>query len=209
MQQRSTDLESVLQQFVPISSLPLVCKMLREHPHHIEITGPRQSKHGDFSVKPGEPYKITVNGNLNPYAFLITLMHELAHLITHLEHGMWVKPHGKEWKDNFRKTLGPFIAMGVFPGEITPALHDYMVDPDAATGSNLALSLALAKFDRHRNPNVILINALHDYEWFLYGKEKKEYQRIQKRRTRILCREKNSGKEYLFSPLTKVLKKSS
>lgn len=203
----STDLESVLARFIPEAAVPLACDWLRRYPHHIEITGPRKTKQGDFSVRPDrKKHQITVNGNLNPYAFLITLMHELAHLITFMEHGMHVKPHGDEWKNNFKKTLGPFLQLPIFPQDVHHAVHHYLSNPDAATCSNVPLSVVLAKYDRHSNPNVVLLETLHDGWNFYYGKEKREFMRIKKNRTRILCREISTGNEYLFSPVTKVLK---
>ena len=100
--QKSTNLESALRPFLPEGSVDLVCEKLRAYPHHLVITPPRSTKLGDFKAdsRTGK-MELTVNGNLNPFAFLVTLMHELAHLITHIEHGWNVKPHGTEWKSAF------------------------------------------------------------------------------------------------------------
>jgi hypothetical protein len=204
---KSTDLESVLVRFIPEQAVPLACELLRKYPHHIEITGPRSTKQGDFSVRPDrKKHQITVNGNLNKYAFLITLM--LAHLVTYLENGMHVKPHGEEWKNNFRRTLGPFLPLQIFPEDVHHAVHQYLTNPDAATCSNVPLSVVLAKYDRHSNPDIVLLETLHDGWNFYYGKEKREFMRIKKNRTRILCKEISTGHEYLFSPVTKVLRSS-
>ena len=209
MSRPSTDLEAALSRFIPLAAIPLACQMLREHPHHINITPPRSTKHGDFSVRHDrEKHQITVNGNLNPYAFLITLMHELAHLITYNQYKNRVKPHGEEWKNNFKKTLGPFLHLGIFPSDVQTALQHYLNNPDAATCSNIPLSLVLARYDKHRNPNIILLENLLDGQHFYYGKEKREFVRIHKNRTRILCREVHTATDYLFSPITKVLRKT-
>jgi SprT protein len=210
MSRASTDLESVLSRFIPPASVPLACQLLREHPHHINITPPRTTKHGDFTVRPDrEKHHITVNGNLNPYAFLITLMHELAHLITYNEFKNRVKPHGTEWKNNFKKTLGPFLQLGVFPQDIQQALHHYLSNPDAATCSNIPLSVVLARYDRNQNPNVILLESLPDGHHFYFGKDKKEFVRMHKNRKRILCKEISTRLDYLFSPVSKVLRKET
>ena len=208
MSRPSTDLEAALSRFIPLAAVPLACQMLREHPHHINITPPRSTKHGDFSVRHDrEKHQITVNGNLNPYAFLITLMHELAHLITYNQFKNRVKPHGEEWKNNFKKTLGPFLKLGIFPPDVHQAIQHYLSNPDAATCSNIPLSLVLARYDKHRNPNIILLENLPDGQHFFYGKEKREFVRIRKNRTRILCKEISSATDYLFSPVSKILKK--
>jgi SprT protein len=209
MSRASTDLESALSRFIPKDAVPLACELLRKHPHHINITPPRSTKHGDFTVRPDrEKHQITVNGNLNPYAFLITLMHELAHLITYNEFKNRVKPHGDEWKNNFKKTLGPFVQLGVFPWDVQQALHHYLTNPDAATCSNIPLSVVLARYDKHSHPDILLLAALMDGDHFYYGKEKREYVRLHKNRTRILCRDVQTQFDYLFSPVTKVLRKS-
>ena len=59
--------------------------------------------------------KITVNGDLNPYSFLITTIHEFAHLVTFEEYQGRVKPHGKEWQLTYSKMLYPVIEDGGLP----------------------------------------------------------------------------------------------
>lgn len=70
----------------------------------MEITAPRK----------GLNHQITINQNLNKYAFLLTLVHEIAHLITYVNHGWNVKGHGPEWKNCFKKQITPFMRDEVF-----------------------------------------------------------------------------------------------
>jgi predicted SprT family Zn-dependent metalloprotease len=42
-------------------------------------------------------HEITVNSNLNKYKFLITLIHEISHLVAFEKFGRNIKPHGNEW----------------------------------------------------------------------------------------------------------------
>lgn len=205
----TAQLENVLVRFIPKSAVPLACEWLRKYPHHITITPPRATKLGDFTVKPNrEKHEITVNGDLNPYAFLITLMHELAHLITYIEYKNKVKPHGIEWKNNFKKTLGPFLSLNIFPRDVQIAITHYLQNPDASTCSDVQLSAVLALYDKNPSGEV-LIQHLHDGDKFYYGKDRRIFIRIKKNRTRILCKEENTGMDYLFSAVTKVIKWSN
>jgi hypothetical protein len=202
----STQLEVALEPFLPKASLELACEMLRQYPHHLIITAPRSTKLGDFTADPhGRRHTLTVNGNLNPYAFLITLMHELAHLITYENHKHQVKPHGNEWKRHFRLTLGPFIRKGIFPTDIEPALRDYMSNPSAATCSDIKLSKALAAHDRKSHPDIILLDDVPHGASFKYGRQHKVFTKLERVRTRYRCVETKSRDEYLFNPLVKVL----
>ena len=203
---KSNDLETALTPFLPGGSVVKVCEMLRAYPHDLVITKGRSTKHGDFRYAPGERYKITVNHNLNRYAFLITLMHELAHLLCHVRHGHFVKPHGAEWKQCFKETLAPFVNVNLFPLDLEKAIQRYLNNPAAATCSDIDLSKTLALYDRSSHENIIMVDDLTDGSKFLYGKEKREFVRLNKRRQRILCKEVKTGSDYLFSPLTKIWK---
>lgn len=180
--------------------------MLREHPHHLTITPPRSSKLGDFTPDPRRGrHELTVNGNLNPFAFLITLMHELAHLITYNEHRDRVKPHGAEWKNNFKKTLGPFLGNAIFPQDVEAAVRAYLANPAASTCSDIHLSKVLARYDRVSHPDIRLLDDLPAGTHFLYGRERRRFVKGHKQRTRYLCREVGTAHDYLFNPLVKVL----
>ncbi len=201
---KSTDLESALKRFLPESSLDIACELLRKYPHHLTITQPRSTKHGDFRAgMKGQMHEISVNGNLNPYAFLITLMHELAHLVAHLEFGQRIKPHGEEWKQSFRLTMRPFIGKDVFPSDIEGPLKRYLVDPGATTHSDYNLFAALTKYDR-RSDNVHILNELPANTIFKYGRERRSFKKGNKLRKRIQCVELSTGSVYLFDPLAKV-----
>lgn len=201
----STDLEGALHKFLPEAALSKACEMLRQYPHHLVITPPRSTKLGDFTARRSGKHILTVNGNLNRYAFLITLMHELAHLITYLEHRDAVKPHGTEWKTAFRSTLSPFIRAGVFPHDISEAVKNYMSDPGASTCTDINLSKVLAKYDKNSNPNVMLLDDVPIGATFYYGRTPRVFQKGNKIRTRFKCIELPSQHQYLFSPLVKVL----
>lgn len=202
----SSNLEGALEPFLPKNSIELVCEKLREYPHHLVITPPRSTKLGDFTADPkGKKHILTVNGNLNQYAFLITLMHELAHLITWVKYKDKVKPHGQEWKSEFKQTLGPFLRREVFPDDIALAVKKYLINPSAATCTDIQLSVTLAKYDKKSHPNVKLLIEVPLNGRFIYGRNKRIFIKGEKIRSRYRCLEEKTKYEYLFNPLTKIL----
>ncbi|MDZ4751601.1 MAG: SprT-like domain-containing protein [Flavobacteriales bacterium] len=197
----STNLEAGLLPFIPEAALEMTCSLLRQYPHHLVITPPRSTVHGDF--RPGrDRHTLTVNGDRNRYAFLITLLHEMAHLITFNTHASSVKPHGKEWKSDFVKLLRPYLESGIFPADITDALKRYMLNPAAATCSDINLSKVLSRYDK-KEDGELLLDDLPVGALFMY-RDKRKFVKETKRRTRWICKEVSTGQTYFFSPVTLV-----
>jgi SprT protein len=198
---QSTNLEAGLLPFLPESALEMTCALLREHPHSLVITPPRSTVHGDF--RPGRNrHTLTVNGDRNRYSFLITLLHEMAHLITFNEHPRAIKPHGKEWKSNFVLLLRPYLAASIFPEDIADALKRYMLNPAAATCSDIHLSKVLARYDK-KKPGEVLLDDVPVGSQFTY-RDTRTFIKQSKRRTRWVCKEIPDGHVYFFSPVTVV-----
>ena len=106
---------SAIESFVPKASFPKLSEYLNQWQVKIVITRKRYTKHGDFRALPNGGHQITVNEMSNPYRFLITTLHEIAHLITYKDFGPKIKPHGKEWKHTFREIISPFLVPQIFP----------------------------------------------------------------------------------------------
>lgn len=208
MAQKTTALEQALTPFLPGGSIGKVCDLLRTYPHDLVITKGRVTKHGDFRYVPGERYKITVNHNLNRYAFLITLIHELAHLLCHSRYGSTVKPHGGEWKMCFQELMSPFLNTAILPLDVELSLSNYLQNPAASTCSDAELYKTLALYDRKSHNQIVLVEELLEDQEFIYGKDRKQFIRKEKKRTRIRCIEKSTGVEYLFPSIAKVYKLS-
>jgi SprT protein len=201
----STNLEAALKPFLPPEALELACEKLRAYPHHLVITEPRSTKLGDFTADPrGNRHVLTVNGNLNSYAFLITLMHELAHLVTYINHRDKVKPHGVEWKGYFKQTLGPFLRRNVFPDDVAKAIASYLANPAASTCADIPLSKTLARYDKKSHPDIQLLDDIPHNARFVYGREHRVFIKGERIRTRYRCFEEATKHEYLFSPLVKI-----
>src|SRR6478609_3967629 len=109
--------------FLPPDSYSYVAEYLHRYKVHLTVAKARSSVLGDYrNAYKDKQHRISVNGNLNKYAFLITLLHELAHLFTHEKYGHRVQAHGKEWKDEFGKILAKFLLKKLFPPDIEKAL---------------------------------------------------------------------------------------
>jgi hypothetical protein len=183
-----------LEKYIPENAISLVVKILEENPITIKIVNKRTSKHGDFRKNKNGFMQITINNSLNKYQFLLTLIHEIAHFVTHQQYKM-VKPHGKEWKQNFQHLMLPFLQPSIFPEKLLPSLANYLKNPKASTGSDVKLTFELNQFNNFTDKNFIF----EIPEGSIFTFKNKIYKKGIKRRTRFECVEISSKKVYLFN----------
>lgn len=167
----------------------------------IKVKQERKTKHGDYRQLSNDKHQITVNANLNPYRFLITLIHEIAHFEAYTKFGRFIKPHGKEWKLTFQHLMLPFLRPEVFPLELLPLLAKHFKNPKASSDTDTQLALALKQFDEGEDKTYVFEVPL--------GKSFKLYNgrvftKGSTRRKRIECVEVKTGKLYLFNPNAEV-----
>src|SRR6056297_2023482 len=140
---------------VPANTAIIIAGWIVDLKVEFVISRPRKSKLGDFRPPhQKKPARISVNSDLNPYNFLITTVHEFAHLGCYLKHGQTVAPHGAEWKKIYVDLLRPFLAKGIFPESLAKAVSTHITRPVASSCSCPALSKALVRFDK--NPGRLL-----------------------------------------------------
>jgi hypothetical protein len=191
-----------LKKYLPEQSVPLIAEWIVKYDFKLKIKKERNSRLGDYtSPRNGLNHLITINHNLNPYAFLITLVHEVAHLVTYNQHKDDVNPHGKEWKQNFRELIQPFLSTDIFPVEVFSALRKYMMNPAASSCSDVQLLRTLKLHDE--NSDTVFLEHLPANAVFLYNGTRvfKKGERIRKR---FKCIEISTGAIYLFNPLAEV-----
>tara|TARA_A200000113_G_scaffold224726_1_gene243375 strand:+ start:1710 stop:2321 length:612 start_codon:yes stop_codon:yes gene_type:complete len=194
---------TAIENYVPTASIPQLSEYLRHWQVNLVITRKRHTKHGDFRALPKGGHQITVNEMPNPYRFLITTLHEIAHLIAFKDFGPRIKPHGKEWKHVFRKIMLPFLEPEIFPEELLRVLKLHFRNPRASSDTDTQLAVVLNKFDPENEKNYIFeledgsVFEIYNGRRFIKGK---------KRTKRYECRELQGKRLYLFSPHAQVTK---
>ncbi len=192
-----------LKPYLPAGYEDMVTELLLKYPVKFTISKPRSTKLGDYRAPFGgsKHHEISVNGNSNPYQFLVTTLHEFAHLETFVQFGNRVKPHGEEWKANFRKLLWPAIDLGLLPKELEVALMKSVTNLKAATCSDVNLSRILRAFDEPKGDEVVLESLAKNSTFVLQGRE---FVKGEKRRTRFLCTEVSTKRQFVINSLAFV-----
>lgn len=190
-----------LEKYIPKASVAPVFELIRANHVHLKIVNERVSRHGDYRKLPDGAHQITVNANLNQYRFLMTLVHEIAHLVAFQKYGRAIKPHGREWKQTFQVLMLPLIRPEVFPNKILPLLAIYFKNPKATSDTDAKLSLALKQFDPPNDKNYIFEIPMGATFRLPNGRI---FKRGNKRVKRYECLEVASGRLYLFNPNAEV-----
>lgn len=187
--------------FVPDSFVDYIVELTINAKVKFKIVPGRSTKLGDFRVRSeGEKPVISVNGNLNKYAFLITTLHELAHLNTYRKYGNRVAPHGLEWKNAFRELLEPVLLSKNLPNDIEKVLWNTFTNTKASSCSDIHLSRVLKKYDLPSD-DISLEQIPAASHFSLNGRA---FEKGLLRRSRYLCKELKSGKQYLIHALATV-----
>ena len=191
-----------LNHFLPEGSFEDVAFYLNEYKVHLTVTRERLTKLGDYRNKHlNKNHRISVNGNLNKFSFLITLLHELGHLVAYEKYGNRIQAHGAEWKNEFSKILARFISKKIFPVDIQTELLKTLSNPAASSCAEAPLTRALKKYDPHK-PGIFLLEELPEESLFKFKDH--IYRKEKKRRTRFFCKQIETNKMFLFSPIAEV-----
>ena len=194
---------SALQSYLPPNTYGPVLHYLQFYKVHLTVAKERKSILGDYRHRHGaQTHRISVNGNLNSYAFLITLLHELAHLLTFEKWGNRVAAHGKEWKAVFGQLLAQFIEHDVFPADIKTVLLQSLHNPAASSCADEALLRTLRNYDEQKG-NSHFVETLPEGALFKTH-DGRIFQKGQKMRKRFRCVELATKRMYLFSPVYEV-----
>lgn len=201
-QAKKQNVTEKLKAFVPAGFEGMVADLLFQDPVSFKIVQPRSTKLGDFRAGyQGSKPQITVNGDLNPYSFLVTTLHEFAHLKTHLAYGGKVKPHGEEWKTAYRNLLLPAIDSGLLPKDVLNALIDSLTSTKASSCSDVKLTRVLRQYDKPKEGIVLLESLPKNSIFALQGKQ---FIKGELRRKRYLCEEVAGARKYLVHALSEV-----
>lgn len=194
-------MNDTLSKYIPEHAVAPVFELIVTNRVHLKIVNERLTRHGDYRKGPSGKHEITVNSSLNKYKFLITLIHEIAHLVAFETYGRKIKPHGVEWKHSFRQLMIPYIRPEIFPTNLLPLLARHFKNPTASSDTDTTLSLALKMYDKPNDKNYIFDIPYGSVFRITNGKI---FKKIAIRTKRYECLEINSGRTYLFNPNAEV-----
>lgn len=194
-----------LARYVPHQSVDTMLQLLTQYPLQLKVSKPRKTKYGDyrFPLKPGQPHRISVNSNLNSYAFLITLLHEIAHLEAFKKNGRHIKPHGPEWQNCFREISAPYLSEHIFPEPVLHAFRKSLARGVASSCTDLELFKILKQYDVPSDDGTQTLEKLRIGTTFAL--QQKIMTKGPKSRVRFRCTEIHSRREYMVHPLAEVI----
>lgn len=195
-------MDDTLKKYLPERAVESCLVLIKETGVHLKIVNERVTRHGDYRRTSDGRHQITVNATLNKYRFLITLVHEIAHLAAFEKYGRRIKPHGVEWKRTFQHLMLPFIRPEVFPSQLLPLLAKHFANPKASSSTDARLSIALKSFDTQQSENSYVFELPTGSVFRIYNG--KLYQKGERRTKRYECVEIATGKMYLFQPNAEV-----
>lgn len=143
-------------------------------------------------------------------------MHELAHHVAAIYHAekyqgrsnhpfskkpQRPKPHGAEWKKEFRLLMAPMLLPEIFPHKILLPLTNYLKNPKASSSADEDLLRALRTFDRPTE-----LTHLEDlpFDAIFEIKNGMRFQKKGRLRTRYTCIHLKTKRGYRISPLAEV-----
>jgi len=202
---RRSEVESLktqLSRFIPIESSVPIAELIVDYNVKLTITKRRLTKLGDYRHPHGKIayHRISVNGDLNQFMFLLVLLHEFAHLFMWEKHKRSVKAHGEEWKDAYRKLYLDFSSY--FPENVRLIIDEHFKKLKATTCHDEFLTRHLMHMDKEEGVQLLTDLSPGD----LFESNGRRFHMINKRRTRFLCEELGSKKKYLVSGSAVVIR---
>jgi hypothetical protein len=192
----------ILFKYLPEHAVENCFQLIKTNNVHLKIVNERQTRHGDYRKGVSGKHEITVNANLNKYRFLITLVHEIAHLVAFEKFGRNIKPHGTEWKITFQRMMIPFITPEIFPNSVLGLVANHFRNPTASSDTDARLAFALRQFDERK----IDVHYIHEVPSgsFFRIKNGRVFQKNGLRTKRYECLEVKTGRLFLFNANAEV-----
>ena len=195
-------MSDTLSKYLPEHAVKPVFELIVANEVHLKIVNERVTRHGDYRKGLSGKHEITVNSSLNKYKFLITLVHEISHLVAFEKFGRNIKPHGNEWKYSFQRLMIPFIRPEIFPHSVLPLIANHFRNPTASSDTDARLAYALKQFDE-RKSDVNFIHEVPSGSLFRI-KNGRIFQKKGLRVKRYECLEVKTGRLYLFNANAEV-----
>lgn len=194
-------MEQILAKYVPQNAVQPCFELIKAYNVYLKIVNERRTRHGDYQRLPNGQHFITVNAGSNKYRFLITLIHEIAHLVAFEKFGRFIKPHGNEWKYTFRMLMLPFISPTIFPPQLLGIVSTHFKNPTASSDIDPLLAIALKDFDEEQV--VSFLFELPEGSKFRI-KDGRVFRKGRKRVKCFECVEESTQRKYIFQPHAEV-----
>ncbi|MBN3035420.1 MAG: SprT-like domain-containing protein [Bacteroidales bacterium] len=184
-----------LSDYLPEASVDPVTGWLSQYPVRIRITRNRISKFGDYRPPVnGGFHRISINGDLNKYRFLLILLHELAHLRVWVGYGRNARPHGPEWQSEYIGMMEIMADQGIFPSAIES--HIRSAARNRRCPGRLRLDRLLEQWDPVDGR--VPLESLPDGALFRIH-QKRTFLKMERLRSRYRCKCLNNGRFYLVN----------
>ncbi|MEI6823418.1 MAG: SprT-like domain-containing protein [Bacteroidota bacterium] len=200
---KSKEHKDILANYFPLEVVDEMYDLVVSLKIHLKVSKSRKTKLGDYCppVRTGI-HRITINYNLNKYEFLITFIHEVAHLKVWNKYAGKVLPHGNEWKNEYLRLMVPYIQRNIFTDEIKQALVAYFKNPGASKYSDNNLVQALRVHDDNPH-NLVSLEKLPINTKFILP-DGRTFIKGELRRKCYKCQSLQNKRFYIFQPLAKV-----
>nr|WP_314289173.1 SprT-like domain-containing protein [uncultured Capnocytophaga sp.] len=194
-------MKEILAKYLPENAINPCFELIKTNQIYLRIVNERKTRHGDYRQLPDGQHLITMNATSNKYRFLITFIHEVAHLIAFERFGKLIKPHGNEWKFTFQQLMKPFINPEIFPQQLLGVLQRHFLNPMSSSDIDPRLAIALKQYDNNEKLNFIY--QIPEGTTFRI-KDGRIFRKGQRRVKCYDCIELTSGKKYIFQPHAEI-----
>jgi len=194
-------MKEILAKYLPENAVTPCFELIKANKIYLKIVNERKTRHGDYRQLPDGQHLITMNATANKYRFLITFIHEVAHLLAFEKYGKLIKPHGIEWKYTFQQLMKPFIIPEIFPQQLLSVLLRHFLNPMSSSDIDPVLAIALKQYDSGETVNFIYQLPIGST---FRIKDGRVFRKGQRRVKCYDCIELSTGKKYIFQPHAEV-----
>lgn len=195
-------MKTIFAKHVPEQSVNYCTEISSHYEFDLDLSFDRKSKFGHYKYWPRtKSHTISINRGLPKPLFLVTYIHELAHLDVMLQFGNKVRPHGQEWKRTFRSLLAPLLNLNTFKPQLLSALANHLKNPKASLSADPLLWKLLFP---NNDTGGLSIEDIEIGENFKF--KNRIFKKVKTRRTRALCFESKTGNNYLIPLVAKIEK---
>ena len=175
--------QASIESLLPEHTYELIIDWLAPYACSIKLAPPRSTKFGDFRPASRQrPAAISINKDLPPLQMLLTLTHEIAHLIAWETHGGRIRPHGTEWKACFSELLDRVAAIESLPFPFRNAVSEHARRPRSTAFLDPKLHDVLRQLERPHERSLSSLSIGQEFEF-----RGRSYRKLSSHRTRCTC----------------------